>query len=141
LNGRKDNMSINLELDIYINRHCQDKYEWGVKDCMLFPAGWVDSYYGETTCKNIEHQYVNRREALVFYKNYLSTDSVLRSVNFVEQEDITSVEDGDIIQTGTPEWPTLWIIYNQDGYCMSEQGMIFVTFEALQPQTLKVWRR
>ncbi len=134
-------MSINLELYKYIERHSQDKYEWGVNDCMLFPARWVDDYYNETTCKNIEHQYINRREALVFYKNYLSTDTVLRGVNFVEQEDISSVEDGDIVQTGTPEWPTLWIVFDDAGYCMSEQGLIFVTYDALQPQTVKVWRR
>tara|TARA_R110000764_G_scaffold105796_2_gene191514 strand:+ start:1616 stop:2035 length:420 start_codon:yes stop_codon:yes gene_type:complete len=135
------NMSINLELYKYINKHAQDKYKWGEEDCMLFPAGWVDTYYDEDTCRNIKHKYWDRRTALVFYKNYLSTDTVLRSVNFVEQEDISSVEDGDIIQTGTLEWPLLWVVFDNAGYCMSEQGLIFVTWEALQSQAIKVWRR
>ena len=134
-------MSINLELYKYIERHKYDKYLWGERDCMLFPSMWIDTYYGETTSKTIKHQYYNRRTALVFYKNYLSTDTVLRSVNYVEQPDISSVEDGDIVQTGTLEWPLLWLMYNDAAYCMSEQGLIFVTYEALSPQVLKVWRR
>lgn len=134
-------MSINAELNKYIQRHASDKYDWGDKDCMLFPSRWIDTYYGLNTSRGIEGQYYNRRTALVFYKNYLSVEGVLKHAGFVEQADISSVEDGDLIQTGTLEWPLIWITYNDCAYCMSEQGLIFVTFEALSDQVLKVWRR
>lgn len=128
-----------LELAKYLAKWKFKTYEYGDVDCMLFIVDWNDIRSTTNEAQYIRNKYHSKREAIVFYKNYLSVEGWLAAQGYEARAASSHLRDGDLVQTGDLNWPLVWIAFDNNLYHMSENGLVFAKRSALAIQ--KIWRK
>ena len=125
----------------FISRYSHHKYEYGKYDCMLFPAEWTDARFGTKRADKIRDQYYNKFTAMKFYKNYISVEGWLKNAGYRETEidENNPLIDGDMVVSGIPEWPLVYVVFQGNLYFMSEDGLFAYNTKVVNKRS--VWRK
>jgi hypothetical protein len=130
-----------LKLAKFISRYSHHNYQYGKYDCMLFPAEWNDVRSGTKKADAIRDNYYDKFTAMKFYKNFISVEGWLKGAGYHEIEvDVDNpIIDGDMVVSGMPEWPLVYVAFQGNLYYMSEDSLFAYNTKVVNKRS--VWRK
>lgn len=129
------------KLYLYINDAATKPFEWGITDCMMFAADWVEVATGINPAIDLKYTYSSRGECQRFTRFFSDPVGVVsgimrdfETVNEPKSGDVAVVEvnseDGKMV-IGAIWAKTCWVF-------KSEEGVITLNKKFCRP--LKIWR-
>jgi hypothetical protein len=131
----------------YLSACQKKKFKWGVFDCCLFVADFVEVTTGKDLAENYRGQYKSEEEAYKLLLNVLKRKKLLKNVllknvektankhGFEEIKD-KRYQSGDFCVVNTPQGEAMGIINNGKVWCSAPKGLVTLPINLV----IKAWR-
>jgi hypothetical protein len=115
---------------------------WGVNDCNLMVADWIDQLNGTTQADSIRGKYTDERSALRFQKNYTPAPVWLTEQGYAESN--AALQEGNIVLVEDRGYWRAHIIHAEQVWsCSPVHGVINAPLSSLEELKGKytTWRK
>lgn len=119
----------------FLSIHRHTKYELGAWDCCLIATRWIDYWTGANTTAQFLNRYSTEAEMAQYFKT-VDIEGYLVDAGY--KPVMRGIESGDIVLNIEPDHASAWIALNKCVYTMTPRGMIKLSPNKLNIDS--VWR-